>query len=297
MGGWQKILDFTPNNNSIPALLDTGTSCITLPSTKMNDSFVSTPYDDFVAASNSMSGTPALSFDIDGTTFELPYEAWHQNGCVEPSKRDLILGDPFFRYYVVLFDMVQKPYKFGIAKRNTNYKLVSELHPDQPYMLTKQALERYHPNRKTGILKPTRAQTSQLVAGYQKSAEVVSRVPSDNVNDLQYLLDMAVGTPPQKMKVIFDTGSYMLAIYSKNPTKTQKERAARGELLSVNEYFERDHSSTLESFFSNSFSAPFVASALMVLALGVTLYSRLRTRRAPLALDARQMPGNYGTRA
>lgn len=310
--GDKKILDFTPQNTSIPALLDTGTSCITLPSTKMNNSFESTPYDDFSSASAAMdfSTKPSLFFNIDGTELELPFEAWHANGCVEPSKKDLILGDPFFRYYVVLFDMIKKPYKFGIAKRNPAYKLVSELHPNEPYMLTKQlidphphtkmALERKHQNVRRGILKPKHDSRTEL-ARAQLAAdddEVLSRVPSDNVNDLQYLLDMSVGTPPQKMKVIFDTGSYMLAIYSKEPTRTQKVRAAKGETvpqakLSVYQSWHSD--SPMHTFFSNSYSVPFLASVVMVGSLGFVLVSRFAARRRGSRMINIEQQDDYGT--
>ncbi len=38
-------------------------------------------------------------------------QAWYTDGCIEPSKEDLILGDPFFRHFAVLFDMHAKPYR------------------------------------------------------------------------------------------------------------------------------------------------------------------------------------------
>ena len=76
-------------------------------------------------------------------------------------------------------------------------------HGDHTACICQMALERKHQNVRRGILKPKHDSRTEL-ARAQLAAdddEVLSRVPSDNVNDLQYLLDMSVGTPPQKMKV------------------------------------------------------------------------------------------------
>ena len=288
--GNHQLLEFGPHNESVGALLDTGTSCLTLPRTKMGVSFTTTPYSEFISATHAAGislfgrgSTPSLFFGIDGEEFELPYMAWHTQGCVQSSEKDFILGDPFFRHYVVLFDMVKKPYRYGIGRRNKKYRIVSQSHPDVPYFLTdqhlheyanrvpaKMAVQRHHTNVRRGILHED-FETPSLA----DDPEVLSRVPGTNVNNLQYTIDMSVGTPPQKMTVIFDTGSYMLAVHSKEPTNAQKDKAAAG-LLSV---IAASHPKPpLHQFLSSGYAVPLLASAAIAGLLVVAVASRLAAR-------------------
>ena len=67
-----------------------------------------------------MSGLEApLVFTIGGKHYEIPFDQ-----CVEPAGSDLILGDPWFRLFVVMHDLsdLENP-KMGLGKRKMDYKL------------------------------------------------------------------------------------------------------------------------------------------------------------------------------
>jgi len=47
-----------------------------------------------------------------------------------------------------------------------------------------------------------------------ESRDLVSKVKLDGSSHVTYWIDVEVGTPPQKLKLIFDTGSYVLGVFS-----------------------------------------------------------------------------------
>jgi hypothetical protein len=67
-----------------------------------------------------LSGVEApLVFTIGGKQYEIPFDQ-----CVEPAGSDMILGDPWFRLFVVMHDLsdLENP-MMGLGKRKAEYKL------------------------------------------------------------------------------------------------------------------------------------------------------------------------------
>lgn len=67
-----------------------------------------------------MAGIEApLVFTIGGKQYEIPFKE-----CVEPAGTDMILGDPWFRLFVVLHDLSDLDHpRMGLGRRKSDYKL------------------------------------------------------------------------------------------------------------------------------------------------------------------------------
>eukprot|EP00285_Hemiselmis_virescens_P008392 CAMPEP_0173407438 /NCGR_PEP_ID=MMETSP1356-20130122/67113_1 /TAXON_ID=77927 ORGANISM="Hemiselmis virescens, Strain PCC157" /NCGR_SAMPLE_ID=MMETSP1356 /ASSEMBLY_ACC=CAM_ASM_000847 /LENGTH=231 /DNA_ID=CAMNT_0014368617 /DNA_START=93 /DNA_END=785 /DNA_ORIENTATION=+ len=120
--GGIELLDWTDKQtpNAIPAILDTGTTCLIIPDTTLGGRVSSKPYSKFREIM-----TKGMSFyiTIDGHLFEIPFTDWwqrtHNAPCVQktpPSYAGLLLGDVVFQSLVVEFDLT-KPHHpmIGIA--------------------------------------------------------------------------------------------------------------------------------------------------------------------------------------
>ena len=112
--GGIELLDWVDKTvpNAIPAIMDTGTTCLVIPDTMLGGRVSDKPYSKFKSIM-----TKGMSFyiTIDGHLFEIPYEFWWQrlthSPCVQPtpsSYAGILLGDVVFQSLVVEFD-VTKP--------------------------------------------------------------------------------------------------------------------------------------------------------------------------------------------
>lgn len=126
--GGIELLDWVDKNvpNALPAILDTGTTCLVIPDTTLDGRVTNKPYSKFQQIM-----TKGMSFyiTINGHLFEIPYEFWwqrsHDAPCVQatpPSYAGLLLGDVLFQSVVVEFDLTHEHHpKIGIAPRNPLY--------------------------------------------------------------------------------------------------------------------------------------------------------------------------------
>ena len=126
--GGIELLDWVDKTvpNAIPAIMDTGTTCLVIPDTVLDGRVSDRPFSKFKSIM-----TKGMSFyiTIDGHLFEIPFQFWWQKindaPCVEktPASYDgILLGDVVFQSLVIEFDL-SKPKKplIGVAPRNPLY--------------------------------------------------------------------------------------------------------------------------------------------------------------------------------
>jgi hypothetical protein len=229
--------------NYIPAVLDTGTSCLVLPSNDHGGMLEDSPFALFVrhfqrpphlfSASHAQllnkghkvgghTGT-SVFMTVAGKQLHLPYETLLITGTDKPCVRgspplqqgSIILGDVFFRQYAVLFDMDDqvrdsansKPATIGLAEINPQYKIIPEATPIIPVEEMGAPLVRMHVHRG------------------------VDKLPiEDNMKGTQYYIQLTIGTPPQLFKMAFDTGSSTLGVFTSSKTMSDVVAEELGHL-------------------------------------------------------------------
>ena len=129
----------------------------------------------------------------------------------------LLVGDVFFREYMVEFDMGDESRPIiGIAKLNKAYSPVSS--NELGYFKLQQA-----PRSKLTLLK---GEETMYPAEHSTRLDEVDQIPIFNKKGTQYFMDLAIGTPKQPFTVIFDTGSAVFGVFtikSDLPSKIKSE--------------------------------------------------------------------------
>jgi len=111
----------------MPAILDSGTSCLVIPGDHGGGALANVPWDDFA---KNWAKHKNFYMTVGQQTFEIPFSSWYlaptEQTCVQPAPegmQGLLVGDVFFREYVVEFDMTEKRPILGIAPLNKFYKV------------------------------------------------------------------------------------------------------------------------------------------------------------------------------
>lgn len=202
--GETELLNFAPGHDSYVGEFDSGTTCILLPNGTVNNSFSASPFQKLYDRQMKGEEFP-LIFTIGGHEYTVAFKE-----CVEPAQTALILGDPWFRKWIVMHDLTDvKNKKMGLALRNPTYKLGVET--DTPPELTSfpfSPLSKLRANRKVRPM-------SLTMTGAE--GDKVDKVALQSQSRVTYNVRLSVGSPPQPMQVIFDTGSFMLAVFAKPP--------------------------------------------------------------------------------
>jgi hypothetical protein len=96
----------------MPAILDSGTSCLVIPGDHGGGALANVPWDDFA---KNWKKHRSFYLEIGQKTWEIPFSSWYlaptEQTCVQPAPdgmEGLLIGDVFFREYVVEFDMTEK---------------------------------------------------------------------------------------------------------------------------------------------------------------------------------------------
>ena len=193
----------------LPAIMDSGTSCLVLPGDDLDGRLNNVPFDDF---SSLWAKDASFYMTIGGKEHEVPYSSWFlartNQTCVQPSPsgmQGLLIGDIFFRSFLVQFDMQDETRPIiGIAQLNADYKPVEE---DEMNTL---ALHRV-PVQKLSLL---RGEETMFPEMHTTRLEQVDQIPIFNKKGTQYFMRVAVGSPPQHFTVIFDTGSAVFGVFT-----------------------------------------------------------------------------------
>ena len=214
--GDHELLDFkstNPRQRHVIAVMDSGTSCLVMPDTNLRGHLGGSPFKkwtDIVREVDQPAVRESFFLNLGGREFEIPFSTWYladtNQSCVQqapPTFPGLLVGDVFFRRYVVMFDLSQYPQLvlIGIAERNPDY----------------QVLDFYEPARKLPKLVASKRPYVN-VSRHPSSYEVPlasDRLPVYNQLQTQYFINISAGSPRQKFTVIFDTGSSVLGIFTR----------------------------------------------------------------------------------
>jgi hypothetical protein len=206
-----ELLQFTnpTGGEYLPAIMDSGTSCLVIPGDRLDGRLQNNPFNDF---SSLWAVDKSFYITIGGQQFKVPYSSWFlertNQTCVQPSPsgmQGLLIGDVFFRSYMVEFDMSDKLRPIiGIAQLNLQYSPV-----------TNSELDYYHEHRapfpKLQLLK---GEETMFPAEHTTRLREVDQIPIFNKKGTQYFMDLSIGTPAQQFTVIFDTGSAVFGVFT-----------------------------------------------------------------------------------
>ena len=203
----------------VPAILDSGTSCLVIPGDHAGGALSNVPWDDFA---RNWKKHRSFFLEIGQKTWEIPFSSWYlaptEQTCVQPAPegmQGMLVGDVFFREYVVEFDMTEKRPILGIAPLNKFYK------PAQTN--SKVEVDSFiAPKSKLSVVKGAQV---MFPAEHEDRLAAVDRIPIENSMGTQYFMDVGVGTPRQKFTVIFDTGSTVFGVFTykhKLPAEVKK---------------------------------------------------------------------------
>jgi hypothetical protein len=197
----------------VPAIMDSGTSCLVMPNSNVGGVLNDSPFAAWSAMVKEVD-KPTIRADfhlnLGGREFVIPFDTWYlsdtNQSCVQPAPAGfpgLLIGDVFFRRYLVLFDLSRYPQMvlIGMAERNPEYKVI----------------DFYEPARKLPKFIATKrpyVNTSRHPPGWV--APLASdRIPVYNQLETQYFINISVGTPRQNFTVIFDTGSSVFGVFTR----------------------------------------------------------------------------------
>jgi hypothetical protein len=217
-GGWygeKSLFEFVPRDprlRYLPAIIDSGSSCLILPDDTLHGLLRNRPYTDFVEARRK-NGTSSFYLDVSGIKIEIPFDVWYlaaaDKACVQktpPGFPGVLLGDVLFRRYAVEFNLTNpKAVTIGIAPQKKGYKPVTV--PTEVQISESARQIQKHPLHKTSVV-PHREQAT---------IKTVTNLPVINKRETQYFIQVLIGTPAVSHLVTFDTGSSVFGIFSKTP--------------------------------------------------------------------------------
>jgi len=224
--GNTELLNFVGDaNDAYVGEFDSGTTCLLIPNGTVNNTFDKSPFEILLDEQNKGGSFP-LVYTIGGREYSIAYEE-----CVEPADRAMILGDPWFRKFIVLHDLVDlNDKKMGLALRNPKYQLGVETYHDDSATLRPsialgkmQLLAELSNKQVDKIRAHRRVRSSELaMTKVTYGGETVDKVALSSQSRVTYNIKLSIGSPPQPLQVIFDTGSFMLAVFADKAPKGMK---------------------------------------------------------------------------
>lgn len=160
----------------LPSILDSGTSCLVIPADNSGGALKNVPWDTFA---KHWSHTKSFWLVVGGKKWEIPASSWYladtEQTCVQPSPagmQGLLVGDVFFREFVVEFDLTRADRHpiLGIAPLNKAYRPVKQL------QLSEFELN-VAPKQKLTL---TKANKVMYPASHSEELTKVDRIPIEN---------------------------------------------------------------------------------------------------------------------
>ena len=155
---------------------------------------------------------------IGSKLYVIPFSSWYladsQQTCVQPTPdgmSGLLVGDVFFRQYIVEFDMIDanRPI-IGMAPLNPHYQPIRKKQLDPAGLASEDAPSAaelagspLHPKSTKLIL--TKGNPKYYPKEHMEMLMEIDRIPIVNKQGTQYFMDVGIGTPRQTFTVIFDT--------------------------------------------------------------------------------------------
>ena len=233
--GGVELLHFADTNHKkvFTGEFDSGTTCLLLPNSDVTGNFTTSPFG-ILAREQAKGERHPLLYKVRDIYGEEHTYAMSYTECVEPTDDTMIMGDPFFRKWVVLHDLTDLSHKkMGLAPKNPAYQLATTTdasiltpgHAPVPSLHNPHAVHKIHAKRKMrdrAFVESLHQVRKQLTARSELVGETVDKVAIKAQQMVTYNVQLAIGSPPQPLDVIFDTGSFMLAVFADPPPKGMK---------------------------------------------------------------------------
>jgi len=235
--GGVELLHFADANQKkvFTGEFDSGTTCLLLPNSDVSGNFTTSPFG-ILAREQAKGARHPLLYKVKDIYGEEHTYAMSYQECVEPTDETMIMGDPFFRKWVVLHDLTDLSHKkMGLAPKNPAYQLatttdasiltpghapVPSLSNPHAHAVHKIAAKRKMRDR--AFVESLHQVRKHLTARTELVGETVDKVAIKAQQMVTYNVQLAIGSPPQPLDVIFDTGSFMLAVFADPPPKGMK---------------------------------------------------------------------------
>jgi len=253
-------------------LFDSGTTCNLIPDSTVFGVFDESPYQRYLAAKDRARHLLPLEYTINGRTFMLPVSDFD---CLESAENALILGDPWFRQFVIFHDLrhhevtdktinvLPSGNMIGIGIRRPGYSLTP---PDSSMSLSTNGAVAFVSDPTVHKLRHVQKLSLQRIdvnVEHPRAKLIgVNKVGLKAQSMVTYNVKITVGSPEQLLTVIFDTGSFMCAVFSDVSPEGMKEIG----LLSIQQYF--GHSSR------SAYSAMALAFACSVFVVALAVHAR-----------------------
>ena len=278
----EELLQFTnpTGGEYLPAIMDSGTSCLVIPGDRLSGRLQNNPFNDF---SSLWARDKSFYVTIGGQQFKVPYSSWFlertNQTCVQPSPegmQGLLIGDVFFRSYMVEFDMSDKLRPvIGIARLNLGYAPVQSSELDYYH-------EHRAPLQKLRLLK---GEETMFPSEHTTRLREVDQIPIFNKKGTQYFMDLSIGTPRQQFTVIFDTGSAVFGVFTEESQLPERIQASLASSPTVT--VQLDSMNTLRQWdASNGIGGDFQGGD--ILSSKDTKHNRLRGERQDARLRGHQ---------
>lgn len=215
--GGIELLSFSrpAEGNYIPAILDSGASCIVMPDSVIGGQLTASPMQIFSGIKDKKG--LSIYIKIKGSIFEIPFDNWYRpnapkggHTCLQasaPGDHGIILGDVIFRSMVVEFDLTHPSHpQIGLAARNEFYKPVLSGDGGDGSKVPLYKEERDAGQMQISIRKLRASRTGRGTVEHLP-------VTVDYMQTAMYV-KVSVGSPKQDFKVLVDTGSSDFAVFS-----------------------------------------------------------------------------------